>query len=466
MMTYCLKSAQCVVPHPPRLFRADVLIRDGRISQVAPDIEPPEDAEVIYLNNKLLLPGQVCAHTHLYSALARGMPGPAEPPQNFVQILERIWWRLDRALDQESLYLSALVGAIEAVKVGTTCLIDHNASPNFIRGSLAAIARALDEIGLRGVLCYEVTDRGGAKERDEGIEESQAFLEGIEPRGVREGETERGGNHLSFSPSLHPSVSPSPLLPLPLVRGLVGAHASFTLSDETLRQCAELVERFQTGLHIHVAEDAYDEIHAKENYGRTVIERLARFGLLNEKTILAHGVHLAPEEIAAVQQAGSWLVHNPRSNLNNCVGRAPVETFGDRVVLGTDGISADMFEESKTAFFRAREAVRGAQAETYLRMLSNGQQIISQSFGARFGAIEPGAVADLIILDYQPPTPLTAENLAWHWMFGIASWQVESVMVGGRFIYRDRKFLTVDPAAIYEQARECAARLWERVVSS
>jgi putative selenium metabolism protein SsnA len=451
MTTYCLKTALCVIPDPLRLFQADVLIRDGMIAQVASEITPPEQAEVIDLQGKLLLPGQVCAHTHLYSALARGMPGGVEPPQNFVQILERIWWRLDRALDQESLYLSALVGAIEAVKVGTTCLIDHNASPSFVRGSLETIARALEEVGLRGVLCYEITDRGGVEERDEGVEESRAFLERVKRRS--HGEVSRA----SLDPGSSESPAPS------LTRGLVGAHASFTLSDETLEKCAELVEQFDSGLHIHVAEDAYDEMHAGENFGCTVIERLTRFGLLNEKSMLAHGVHLTREEITSIQQAGSWLVHNPRSNLNNRVGRAPVESFGARVALGTDGIGADMFEESKVAFFRAREASLDASAETYWRMLMNGHQIISQLFQAPFGTIESGAMADLVILDYDPPTPLSAENFAWHWMFGMSSGQVESVMIGGRFVYRDRRFVMLDANAIYEEAREAAAKLWNRM---
>lgn len=436
MTTLYLKAARCVIPDPPQIFSTDVLIRDGYVAQVAANLMPTAEAEVIELNGKLLMPGLVCAHTHLYSTLARGMPGPMEPPRNFVQILERLWWRLDRALDEESLYLSALVGAIEAVRVGTTCLIDHNASPGFIRGSLETVARALEEVGLRGVLCYEVTDRGGLEERDEGLEESRAFLEQI--RSSRWSRT---------------------------LRGLVGAHASFTLSDDSLKRCADVVRQFDVGLHIHVAEDVYDQLHAREHYGRAVVERLAQHGLLNEKTILAHGVHLSSDELSLIEQAGSWLVHNPRSNLNNSVGRAPVERFGDRVALGTDGIGADMFEESKFAFFRAREARREATAESYLRMLHNGQQILAPLFNATFGRIEPGAVADLVVLDYEPPTPLTAENLAWHWMFGLASWQVESVMVAGRLIYHDRRLLTVDQASIYRRAREVAVKLWQRILS-
>jgi cytosine/adenosine deaminase-related metal-dependent hydrolase len=237
------------------------------------------------------------------------------------------------------------------------------------------------------------------------------------------------------------------------------------LSDETLKFLADVVEQFHSGLHIHVAEDAHDETHARANHECSVIERLARFGLLTEKTVLAHGVHLTAEDIKTVLQAGSWLVNNPRSNMNNSVGRASVETFGDRVALGTDGIGADMFEESKFAFFRAREASLTANAETYLRMLDNGQRIVGDLFGAPFGVIEPGAIADLVVLDYRPPTPLTAENLAWHWMFGMTSAHVESVMVEGRFIVRDRKPVTVDSDAVYHMAREVAARLWKRIQS-
>jgi putative selenium metabolism protein SsnA len=436
MTAYCFKNARCVTLDPLRVFEADVLIQDDHITDVAADIMPAEDVEIINLNGKVLMPGLVCSHTHLYSVLARGMPGPASPPENFLQILERVWWKLDRALDQESLYLSALIGAIEAVKAGTTCLIDHNASPNFIRGSIGMIAQAMEEVGVRGVVCYEVTDRGGWPERDAALDESYAVLDH-----VREG-------------------FPSP----DLIRGMLGAHASFTLSDDTLTRCAHLAQLFETGLHIHVAEDAYDETHALDKHGQSVIDRLARVGLLNEKTILAHGVHLSPEEIATIQHAGSWLVHNPRSNLNNCVGRAPVESFGARVALGTDGIGADMFEESKFAFFRAREANRHASAETYVRMLANGNNIISPLFDARFGAIEPGAMADLVILDYVPPTPLHADNLAWHWMFGMSSSLVESVMVGGQFIYRGRLFPAFDVAPIYQAARQAAPMLWQRML--
>ncbi|MCS6805591.1 MAG: putative aminohydrolase SsnA [Acidobacteriota bacterium] len=437
MTAYCFKHARCVTLDPPSVFEADVLIEDEHIAAVADSVTPGEQVEVINLDGKILMPGLVCAHTHLYSTLARGMPGPSVPPENFLQILERIWWKLDRALDQESLYLSALVGAIEAVRAGTTCLIDHHASPNFIRGSIGMVAQAMEEIGVRGVVCYEITDRGGQQERDAALDESYAVLDH-----VRDG------------------------LPAPdLIRALLGAHASFTLSDDTLNRCAHLVQLFETGLHIHVAEDAYDEAHAQTTYGRTVIDRLAQFGLLNDKTLLAHGVHLSPQEILTVQQAGCWLVHNPRSNLNNSVGRAPVESFGVRVALGTDGIGADMFEESKFAFFRAREATRQADAQTYLRMLANGNAIIAPLFNKRFGVIEPGAMADLVILDYVPPTPLHADNLAWHWMFGMNATLVESVMVGGQFVYRDRRFPGFDPAPIYQAARQAAQALWQRMMT-
>ena len=431
-MSYLFKSALLVNLDPPRVERGDLRIAAGKIIERGSALEARDDEEVIYLEGKLVMPGMVCAHTHLYSALARGMPAPPRTPTNFNEILELVWWRLDRALDEETIYWSAMAGAMDAARAGTTCLFDHHASPSHISGSLQIVREAIERVGLRAVLCYEVTDRGGSAERDRGLEENRAFLNWTKQ-----------------------SATSSPAF-----RGLVGAHASFTLNDESLSRCAELMREFDAGLHIHAAEDMCDVNDARDKHGLGVAERLAKHGVLNNKTILAHGVHLSDEDIEIARAAGVWFAHNPRSNMNNQVGYAPIEKFGERVVLGTDGIGADMFEEARSAFFKGRDEGLSLGADAWLRVLSNNHRLATQSFGDDIGSLAPGLAADLIVLDYKSPTPLTSENLAWHFAFGINSAAVESVMVNGRFVIRDRLHALDD---VYAEARKASEKLWAKM---
>jgi putative selenium metabolism protein SsnA len=368
------------------------------------------------------------------------MPGPPRAPRDFKEILELIWWRLDRALDEEAIYWSAIAGAIDAVRSGTTCLFDHHASPSHISGSLGVVAEALEKIGLRGVLCYEVTDRGGDHERDAGVEENGSFLSRLAA------EQERSAANRTSS----------------LYRGMVGAHASFTLSDESLDACADVVREFDAGFHIHVAEDRCDVEDARSKYKSGIVERLSRHGLLNGRSILAHCTHLEDAGIDLARGAGVWFAHNPRSNMNNRVGYAPVDRFGNQVVLGTDGIGADMFEEARFAFFKSRDGGSGLGADDWLRVLSNNQRLASLQFGVEIGTLLPGSAADLVVLDYESPTPLTAENLAWHFAFGISSATVESVMVNGKFLMRNRRF-AYDDLELYRRAQEAAKKLWARM---
>jgi len=378
------------------------------------------------------MPGNVCGHTHLYSALARGMPAPKETPHNFPEILRYIWWRLDRALDEDAVRYSGLVGALDAARAGTTTLIDHHASPSFIEGSLDVLSSAIESVGLRAVLCYEVTDRNGREGREAGLRENERFLAQKGPE---------------------------------TVRGMVGAHASFTLEDETLRSLAEIARATHTGVHIHVAEDAIDEEDSLRRCGRRTAYRLQDAGILNDESIAAHGVHLDAGEIETVARSGSWFVHNCRSNMNNGVGRAPVHLFGERCALGTDGIDEDMFAESRSAYFRAREHSLDAYAERYGRLLAGGATLASRFFPCPVGRLEPGAAADLIVLNYDPPTPLSADNLAWHWMFAMTAQNVESVMVGGKWVMYKGEFCTVDEEKVRAEARDQASRLWTRMAS-
>lgn len=437
-MTILIQSATVVALDPVAVKPADLRLKDGRILERATQLEPRDGEEVIDASGKLILPGMVCAHTHLYSTLARGMPAPPRVPTNFTEILELVWWRLDRALDDETIYWSAIAGAMDAARSGTTCLFDHHASPSHIKGALGIVREALEKIGLRGVLCYEVTDRGGLAERDAGLVESRALLDVVR------------------------QAAASTNQPASLFRALVGAHASFTLTDESLAGCAALMRDYDAGLHIHAAEDKVDTEDAQAKYGVGVIERLAQLDALNDKTIIAHGIHLSDCDIAIAREANVWFAHNPRSNMNNQVGYAPVASFGDRLVIGTDGIGADMFEEARFAFFKGRDGRAGFGADEWLRALANNHRLASQAFGFAIGALDAGAAADLVMLNYRSPTPLTADNLAWHLAFGLSSAAVESVMVAGRFIIRDRK-PAYDEAALYQQARRATEKLWDKL---
>jgi putative selenium metabolism protein SsnA len=437
-MSYLFKFATIITLEPPTVARRDLRVDRGLVVGRGDELQAQPDDEVIHLNGKLVMPGMVNSHTHLYSTLSRGMPAPPRTPANFKEILELIWWRLDRALDEETIYWSALAGAMDAARAGTTCLFDHHASPSQIAGSLQIVREAIEKVGLRAVLCYEVTDRGGDHERDQGLQENRDFLSWV-----------------------HQSASSASQTTPATFRAMVGAHASFTLSDESFDACAALMREFDAGLHIHVAEDNCDVEDARSRYKSGVVERLAKHGALNNRTILAHGIHLSDKDIDIARTAGVWFAHNPRSNMNNQVGYAPVAKFGGRVVLGTDGIGADMFEESHFAFFKGRDARSGFGADDWLRVLANNQRLASEAFASDLHTLAAGSMADLIVLDYQSPTPVTAGNLAWHLMFGMNSSSVESVMVNGKFVVRNRRSALDDE--LYDQARRASAKLWTKL---
>lgn len=420
-----LKGATLVGFDPPHVEVADLRVEGERIAERG-HLEGGEEAD---LSECLVIPGLVNAHTHLYSALARGMPGPAAPPRNFVEILEKVWWKLDRALDEDAVYHSAMAGAMDAALSGTTLLIDHHSSPSFIAGSLDVIRRAVEAIGLRSVLCYEVTDRNGIAGRDAGLEESRRFL-----------------------------AAP----PSALTRGLVGAHASFTLSDDTLARLAALTAETGASLHVHVAEDRADVEDCAARHGCSLVERYHRHGLLIARTLFAHCVHLLPEDVQTAHTRGAWIAHNPRSNMNNAVGYAPTAALR-RAALGTDGIGADMLAEARAAYLKMRETGRADAVEATLTLLAGGHRLGAALFGLPFGKLDAGAPADLVVLDYRPTTPLTTANVGGHLLFGFDRSDVRSVMVAGRWVVRDRDLVQVDGRVVAADARAAAAALWARL---
>jgi len=422
---------------PVLVEHAEVVVADGRVLSVGPMVDDlPPDAGHLDCGGCLVIPGNVCAHTHLYSALARGMPYALEPPRDFVEILRRVWWRLDRGLDEASVRASALVGGMEALLAGTTTIIDHHASPNAIDGSLDIIAEALEELGIRSVLAYEVTDRDGPERATAGVRENRRFA-----ARVTAGE-------------------------VPLARAMTGAHASFTLSDATLEACVEAAVETGTGLHVHVAEDLADQEDCRARFGTSVVERLAGAGALDERALLAHAVHVAEPEIELVCDAHATVVHNARSNMNNAVGRAPLGRFGERVALGTDGIGADMFEESRAAYFRAREDGVTGDPRWALARLAQGARIAGRAFHEpKLGRIEPGAPADLVVLDHEAPAPVDAGSFPGHWMFGLSARPVRDVVVNGELVVRDRRLQLYGQDWVTALACGEAGRLWERLAS-
>ena len=416
MKPWLLHGATLVELDPPAVERADLLIEDGTIVARGQGLRA-EGAEVVDATGLVVTPGFVNAHTHLYSALARGLPAP--PVEDFQQALDRIWWPLDRALSAEDVRLSGLVGVAEAALAGTTTLIDHHASPSALGGSLALLADAYEQVGLRGALCYEVTDRNGPEEAAAGIVETLR--------------ADRGR--------------------LPV---LVGLHASFTLEEQTLRAVAE---RSSAPLHVHVAEGKGDVEDARSRGYAGVLARLEHHGLLRRGSLLAHGVHLDDEEVARARARGCWFVHNPSSNRNNRVGYARPGRFGERVALGTDGIGSDMLGAFREAFLAAREHRHEVDL---LGLWNGGHRLASELLGVELGRLREGCRADLVALDHPSPTPVHADNLVGQLLFHFAASHVRHVWVDGRPVVRDRTLVGVDWADVSREAAVAARGLWER----
>lgn len=412
-----LRGALVLDLDPPSVRKVDVRVEDGIITEVG---EGLLGDEVVDLHHHWLMPGLVVSHHHLYSALACGMPPAPDVPTSFPHMLELVWWRLDQALDLDAVHVSALVGGVAALRAGVTTIIDHHASPNAISGSLEQIDSALHEVGMRRILCYEVTDRHGPAALRQALR-------------AHEGVLGRQGSWMA---------------------AMVGMHAGFTLSDASIRDCVALAHTAGVGVHIHAAEAVDD---------RGAVARLDRLGALLPGSILAHGVHLEDEELARVEESQCWITHQPRSNMNNAVGRAPIARFGRRTALGTDGIGGDMLAELQAGFFRANEDAAGWGPDRWCEALAAGARLAGSKLGISVGRIEPGYAADLVVLDAAPGPPLLAENLPASLIYRLSSALVRDVMVGGRWRLWNREPLGVTTEDLGAHARKAAERVWGRM---
>jgi putative selenium metabolism protein SsnA len=420
-----------------------LLIEGDRIAEIGRSKEllrKHSGAEVLDAAGMLVMPGNICAHTHFYGTFARGMAIPGEPPRDFPEILRRLWWQLDRVLAAEDVRYSALVCLLDAIKHGTTTLIDHHASPNALEGSLDVLASAVQQAGLRAVLCYEVSDRGGAENARAGIAENVRFIES-----ARAGEW---GERIGAT---------------------FGLHASLSLSDATLAACRDAAPE-GAGFHIHVAEHEADQQDSVQKSGVRVVERLLRCGILGAMTIAAHCVHIDVAEVKLLAQTGTWVTHQPRSNMNNAVGAADVEELlrkGVRVALGNDGFSNNMWAEWKTAYLLHKvwqRDPRRADGATIMEMAVRHSAALANQFfpAAPLGVLAAGAQADIVFVDYHPITPLTAANLPWHILFGFETSMVNTTICAGEVLMRNRELLTLDEAEITARSRELAAAAWKR----
>ncbi len=416
----------------------DIVIENDIIKEVGKGIAGNYKADkVIDGTGKTVMPGFICAHHHYYSGLSRAMLISAGPQTDLIQILKEWWWRLDRALDEESLYYSSLICSLDAIRNGTTTCIDHHESPNYITGSLSALARGMEETGLRGITAYGITDRNyGMKEIKEGVEEGIRFAKEVDARKAR-------GENV-------------------LCEAMVGGHAPFTIPEEGMEMLADSAKITGRGMHLHVAEGEYDEVWSHHFYNMDIMDRLDKHGLLNDKTLLVHGIYLNEHEIELMNERGCYIAHNPRSNMNNQVGINHNLPKMKNLVLGTDGCGSNMFEESKIAFLKNRDAKMPYWPGDYLNALTHANDFVEKYFPGRFGRIEAGYKADLDILNYKNPTPLVAENIGGHLVWGMSSNIVESVFVNGRLVYEDHKFVGIDENEIYAKAAEVAKRLWQR----
>jgi putative selenium metabolism protein SsnA len=365
---------------------------------------------------------------------------PGVPPENFMQILERLWWKVDRALTLEDSKYSALTALVDAIRHGTTTLIDHHASPTHIDGSLDALAEAAAMSGLRVGLCYEVTDRNGPDGTQAGINENVRFIKKLRAN------------------------------PNPKLGASFGLHAAFTVSDTTLDACLAAAQGLDTGFHIHVAEDKADEADSLKKYGIRVAERLEKKGILGPKTLVAHAIHVDAYEMDSFRATHTKISHQPRSNMNNAVGVAQVETMlnkGITVGLGNDGFYNNMFSEIHTAYLLHRVSKgdpRVMPGDRLIEMAFNNNAVIAGLFFPQpVGALAPGAFADIILLDYVPFTPLTDGNYPWHLVFGMDGSHVTHTIAGGQVLMKDRQVLTLDETAIAQKATNLAAQVWKRV---
>lgn len=440
MNTILIKNATILTlgEHSQLLKNHSLLIDNGIIKKIAKQIDDAVD-KVIDAKNKLVMPGIINAHMHFYSTLVCGL-GKAKPSANFQEVLNNLWWRLDKQLTLEDTYMSTMIVALNAIRHGTTTLIDHHASPNAAMGSLQMIAKAVKETGLRGCLCYEVSDRDGEEIAKQGLQENADF--------IRYCQTQNDDQ----------------------LKALFGLHASFTVSDKTLDSAVDIAKSLNTGFHVHTAEAKSDQEKTFAMSGLRIVERFKKHGVLGPNTITAHCVHVDDHEMDLLAETNTMVVHNPQSNMNNAVGIANIIQMMDKgilVGLGTDAMTVNMFEEVRVALWAQHLRADNPSVgflESCNTLFLNNARIVSRIWqNKKIGVIEEGAAADVILIDYIPPTPFNDESILGHLIFGVSQNIVDTTIVKGKVLMENKKLmLDIDEEMLSAKSRELAEKLWKR----
>jgi 5-methylthioadenosine/S-adenosylhomocysteine deaminase len=426
------------------LERASIIIESDRITKIVHKVSSKElkDAKIIDAQGMIVMPGLICAHTHLYSELLRGAILDIDPPSDFSQILQRIWWPMDETLTLNDAYASSLVGCLEFLRTGTTCFVDTFSGPNAIEGSLDYIAQGVKEIGLRGMLSFEVTERHSAEEGLRGLQENSRFIEKCKSSDEKK------------------------------IRGIFSVHASFTVSDDLLRKAHALSRKYNVPFTIHTSEGLVDLFHNLERYGARTIERLNSVGILDENVVLAHCVQLDSNEVKLLEKTGAKVVHNPMSNMLNAVGVAPVVEMlklGIAVGLGNDGYITDCFENIRACFLLHKVHHHDPRVIDMQTALEMATIKAAELYGLEneIGSIEVGKKADIILIKPDVvPTPLNRQSVLGNIINAVCGRDVQTVIVNGELLMYNRNTLTIDELKVNSISQKAAKSFSKRLAKA
>lgn len=425
----------------PFLENGAVAIDGTKIAEVgSTDVikEKYKDAEYIDAKGGVIMPAFINTHEHIYSAMARGLSIKGYNPKGFLDILDGQWWTIDRHLTLNQTKYSAMDTMISSIRNGVTTIFDHHASFGQIEGSLFAIADVAKELGVRSCLCYEVSDRDGMDKARASVKENADFI-----RYALKDDSD-------------------------MIAGMMGMHAQFTISDETMELAAASKPQ-EVGYHIHVAEGIEDLHDCLKKYGKRIVDRLMDCGILGEKTLLAHCIYINPHEMDLIKDTNTMVVHNPESNMGNACGCPPTMELVHRGILtglGTDGYTHDMTESYKVANILHKHHLCDANAawgEVPAMLFYNNAAIANRYFKTPLGVLKPGAAADVIVVDYVAPTHLDENNINGHILFGMTGRDVVTTIGNGQVLMKDREVKVADVEEVYAKCREESAKLWKSI---